>query len=535
MLTWIKNLIKNNNTEILDWKTDSSIYKFLKENLDEDGKLKDSANDLPDEKAIDENGVRFAPGLFDSILGPQENKESKGKTNDLTKLIIRIAEYGDVKSKSKFFQTITESDSVIGIIDDFLENVMKISPPVYPYLIEFAKDLAFETSDRNAVKVGIAILGVCGEKNYIDKVKVIGLHDEFTLFSIVAILNTSDNKVDDLWEIAKKVDGWGKIHTVERLTKLELPINIKEWLITDGYKNSIMYEYLAYTCAIHGNLQDKIIADTISNEIFKSSGEIIKALITGGPAEDISHYENASILISNYIRHAQTHVADILDFNILHQIKDFLTELQTDISNYAKNGWTEDLISNCIIDIVFILDKNNWTKLAIAALKSDDNLIYWNGKKAAKILHIDIWDIVWSKLKNNPTDSWMWYDVVNEAKANNVDEVIQFAINALPLKEIATGPRDSLGMGPEFIKHQCLDYVVTFLETYPGKGEPILLAALLSPMTRNRNMALKVLQKWGKVNWSEMIFTKLQQLSRIEPNKSTSMNISRLIKGEELS
>lgn len=534
MLAWIKNLIKNNDIEILDWKTDSSIYKFLKENLDENGKLKDSANDLPDENAVNENEVRFAPGLLDSMFGAQETEESKNKTNDLVKLIVRISEYGDLKSKSKFFQMITGSDSIIGIIDDFLEKIINISPRVNPYFLEFSKDLAFETSNRNAVKVGIALLGLCGERNVIDKIKLVGLHDEFTLFSVVAISNISDNKVNDLWEIARKVDGWGKIHTIERLTKMELPTDIKEWLITDGYKNSIMYEYLAYTCAINGDLQDVIIKATIDNTIFKSAGEIIEALITGGPAEDISHYQFASILISNYVRHAQTHSADIFDFNALNQIKDFLTKLQTDIDERSKNGWSEDIISNCLIDIVSVLNKKDWAALAVNALNSDNDLIFWSGKKAAKALHIDIWNIVWTKLKRKPLESSLWYDVVHAAKSTNVDEVLQFAIDVLPLKELATGPRDSLGLDPEFIKHQSLDYVITFLENHPAKGEPILLAALWSPVTRNRNMAIKVLQKWGRTNWSESISTKLRHLSEIEPNKSTKENILCVLRGEEL-
>jgi len=535
MLAWIKNLIKNNDAEILDWKTDSSIYKFLKENLDENGKLKDSANDLPDEKAVNENEVRFAPGLLDSMFGTLETEESKNKINDLVKLIVRVAEYGDVKSKSKFYQMITGSDSIIGIIDDFLKKIINISPRVNPYLLEFSKDLAFETSNRNAVKVGIALVGICGERSVVDKIKLIGLHDEFTLFSIVAISNISDNKVNDFWEIAKKVDGWGKIHAVERLTKMELPAPIKKWLITDGYKNSIMYEYLAYTCAINGDLQNVIVEYTIDNKIFKSSGEIVEALITGGPAEDISHYQYASILISNYVRHAQTQAADIFDFNVLHQIKDFLTGLQTDIDQRSKNGWDEDVISNCLIDIVSIFNNKDWAELAIAALKSDDNLIFWNGKKAAKELHIDIWGIVWSKLKNKPSESSLWYDVVHEAKAENVDEVLELATKVLPLETMATGPLDSLGLGPEFVKYQSLDYLVPFLENYPTKGESILLTALWSPVTRNRNLAIKVLQKWGNANWSDTILAKLRQLSEVEPNNSTKENVLRVLRGQELS
>ena len=536
MLDWIKKLfISKDNSEILEWRTDASIYKFLTENLNEEGRLKDSANDLPDEKPTNDNEVRWAPGLLDSMFGAQDSSESKLKVEELVKLLKRISEYGDKRSEAKFYQLITETDSIIGIIDDFLEKAINLSLPINPYLFEFSKDMAFKTNHRNSVKVGVALIGICKGKSVINEIGIIGLHDEFTLFSIVAISNISDDIVNDFWQIAKKVDGWGKIHIVERLAKMELPNTVKTWLIIDGYKNSIMYEYLAYTCAVNGDLHDFLKQERVENSIFKASAEIIDALIAGGPAEDISHYQFASILIENFVRHAEVQANDISHFIVLNQIKDFLTDLQNDITEQTKNGWTQDIISNCLIDIVEIFNSKNWSELAIVALNSSDNITFWNGKQAAKLLHIDIWEIVWQRLKSNPSESSLWYDVVNEAKPTNADEVILFAAMAIPLKELATGPKDSLGLGPEFIKHQSLDYIITFLENYPTKGESIILTALDSPVTRNRNMAIKVLHKWGKDNWSETITIKLEQLSKIEPNLSTKENVFRVLSGQDLS
>jgi hypothetical protein len=536
VLDWIKNLfVSQNSSEILEWRTDASIYKFLTENLTEEGRLKDSANDLPDEKPTNENEIRWAPGLLDSMYGAQDSNESKLKVEELVKLLKHVSEYGDKKSKANFYQLITETDSIIGIIDDFLEKAINSSLPINPYLFEFSKDLAFKTNHRNSVKVGVAIIGICKGKSVLNEIKIIGLHDEFTLFSIVAISNISDDVVNDFWETAKKVDGWGKIHIVERLAKMKLPNAVKNWLIIDGYKNSIMYEYLAYTCAVNGNLHDIIKQETIDTSTFKASAEIIAALIAGGPAEDISHYQFASILIENFVRHAKVLANDITHFIVLNQIKEFLTDLQNDIAEQSKNGWTQDIISNCLIDIVEILNSRDWSELAVIALSSSDSIIYWDGKQAAKILQMDIWEIVWKKLKINPSESSLWYDVVNEAKPKDVDKVIQFATEVIPLKELATGPRDSLGLGPEFVKYQSFDYIVTFLESYPTKGESIILAALDSPVTRNRNMAIKVLHKWGKSNWSKSIATKLERLSKIEPNNSTKENIFRVLDGRDLS
>lgn len=49
--------------------------------------------------------------------------------------------------------------------------------------------LATKTNNRNAVKFGIAILGLCENKKPINDIKILGLHDEFSVFSTVALSN----------------------------------------------------------------------------------------------------------------------------------------------------------------------------------------------------------------------------------------------------------------------------------------------------------------------------------------------------------
>lgn len=101
-----------------------------------------------------------------------------------------------------------------------------------------------------------------------------------------------------------------------------------------------MYEYLVYTCAINGELHKKLETDEINHKLFKSASDIIEALIVEhSPAEDITTYPFASQVIQDFIRHAKRHATDITEFNALHKIKDFLTELQNDIE--SKRKWLE--------------------------------------------------------------------------------------------------------------------------------------------------------------------------------------------------
>jgi hypothetical protein len=535
MFDWIKNLFEIiKEDQPVEWKTEGSIFNFIRSNIDQNGKLKESANDLPDEKHGNEEQIRFAPGLLDSIYGPDNSDSSKAEVIELVKLIKRISEYGDKSSEAKFYQKVTSNNSVINIIDAFLETSNNLSLPISPYLFNFSNNLAFKTNHRNSVKFGIALLGICSNDSVIDQLKIIGLHDEFTLFALIAIVNLRDNVINDLWEMAKMVNGWGKIRLVDHIVKMEISDEIEDWLISNGYDNEIMYEYLAYKCAVKGKLHEKLEEENITSDLFKSASKIISALIAGGPAEDISVYQYASITIENFVRHAKQHAEDISDFITLNNIKNYLIELQGNNTKQIKNGWTQNAISNCIIDIINLTNKSDWPVKAMIALKSSNNQDYWDGKQAAKMLNIDIWEILWGKLQNNPLDSSLWYDVVNQDKPEMVDKIIQFAVDTIPLKALATGPSNSLGLGPAFVRYGSLDYIVPFRENYPGKGEEIILASLDSPITRNRNFAIRVLKKWGKDIWSKEINSKVLRLQIIEPDKNLKNNVGRLINGLEL-
>jgi len=532
MIEWIKNIFKEQESkEILQWETNDSILEFLKKNMDDAGLLKETADTLPDEKKADDE-IKFAPGLMDSMFGADDSDESKRRIKTLTSLINKISKTGNEQSKSDFYREITENDSVIGIIDEFLQKLVQTSLPVDPFLFEYAYSLATKSGNRNSVKFGIAILGLCQNKKPIKDIKTLGLHDEFTVFSTIALSNLSDNLIQDLWQLAKQVDGWGKIQLVDKLAEMELTDEIKDWLVHEGYKNSIMYEYLALTCAINGRLNEKLLAEAIDQNLFDSAGDIIVALMDEGPAEGMSGYNEAEETIQSYIRHAKLTPLKIADFITLHRIKDYLEESPEE--NGILKSWDHNELSNSLIDINEVLISKDWNSEVNKALDSANNLEFWNGKQAAKKLDIDISCTLWNRLEKFPLDSTSWYDITTYIKHDTPQRLVDKAIGLIPIEELSTGPKDSMGVGPDWQKHQSLDYVITFLENYPTVGEEVIIAGLNSPVIRNRNMTLKTLQSWTSDNWSEKIITELKKLREIEPTEDTKADLVKLLNGEKI-
>jgi len=51
---------------------------------------------------------------------------------------------------------------------------------------------------------------------------------------------------------------------------------------------------------------------------------------------------------------------NIKHFIVLNNIKVFLLSVQNKISQQTQNGWNQNLVSNCLIDISIVLDKKDW-------------------------------------------------------------------------------------------------------------------------------------------------------------------------------
>lgn len=212
----------------IPWENRKSIFEHIGENLLEDGCLDSNAVNLPDEDVrYKENDIRWVAGGMDGAFG---HHESSNESNvELAKLTQKIATHGRTNDKMKFYNIAME-DNIISMIDNVLEEIIRMQVNITQNLMEWIEFLAFKSPDRGAVKVGIALIGAMGAENYKDRLKIIARHEEFTLYVSVALLNMSENAEQELWELAKYVHGWGRIELVERLSKTEKN-DIKRWIL----------------------------------------------------------------------------------------------------------------------------------------------------------------------------------------------------------------------------------------------------------------------------------------------------------------
>ena len=67
------------------------------------------------------------------------------------------------------------------------------------------------------------------------------------------------------------------------------------------------------------------------------------------------------------------------------------------------------------------------------------------------------------------------------------------------------------------------------LDKYEGKGKAIILAALKSPVIRNRNMALRTLDNWSIEYITKELKVAIKDVEKIEPNEEVKERLNKLL------
>lgn len=494
-----------------------SIYEHVRRHVDPSGRLPEEVG-LPDDAKV-MTDLSWVPGAMDGVFGHHGAVAGPERAIEVAGLLTTACRRPSVRNLRALYSGVT-SDDVMSYVDALIETLSR-EPPDRQALHAIGRWLATTAADRGPVKLGIALLGVIGlGTNAADVavVRTLGAHEEFTLYCAVAVSNGLADPESELWALAASVDGWGRIQCVERLRETTDP-DIRAWLLREGFRNSIMYEYLAYIAATSGDLLAALQGEVVDRGLLTAAGEILDALITGGPAEDIDDYEYGADAVEAFLALLLVRAENLRDFQAVATIRAFLAS-ETGWDERAERGWTATRREAFEDACDEILNREQWTEHITAGLASADPDEFHLANQAARVLDIDTFSVHIEKIKADPFDSG-WYDAWEQADTGRAEQLADLARTLLPLDEIATGLGDELGLGEPWNAHFALDWTLQALGDHPGVGADLLLTALRSPVTRNRNLALRALEQWPRAIWPAGALDAVTDLARTDPNDET--------------
>ncbi len=513
------------------WQDGVSIHSHIREHISPDANgLQAGGNRLPDE--VDDGGVKWAAGAMDGAFGHHGgggNEQTRAKL--LHRALKVVVEDASSEKMKKLYEQLLQ-EGVLDFIDPLLELIAERQDLDAERLEELAVWIAKNAPDREPVKFAIAVLGIAQGSDNSTLLLTLGRHEEFTLYSAVALSNTAGAGAEKmLFELAQHVDGWGRISIVERLADTTDP-QIKSWMLREGYRNSIMYEYLAYTCAVAGGLRAELEKNTVDPEVLNGAADIIQALVTGGPAENMDDYADGAVVSQRFLHHLGKEPRGIGELIGVDYIQRFLDEEEADWTARESRGWTQELRNELGKRAAEIKTLPYWNEVVSAGLASDDRAVFGEADIAARAIGLDTWDHHFGRLKSGKDDGW--YYVMQTDDETRIDRVIALAVQTLPLDAIASGPAEEMGLGLEWSSHSHLDFVLQDLRRFPGKGWELIRTGVSSPVIRNRHMALRALSPWGRTNWPDGAERLLRDALPEEPDGDVRAEIETLLAGREI-
>jgi hypothetical protein len=503
------------------------LLSYIRRHLDSAGRLALGDLDLPDEASLANNRLRWAPGGLDGAFGHHGNPgDPEHRARDVAELLVKVLRRPTRRRLRSLHEALVEAET-LGIVDPLLQELARLQPDIDD-VRRIGLWLASTSPNRGPVKIGLALLGVTGLEGHVDVIRTLGAHDEFTLYAATALQNGLEEPESELWALAASVDGWGRIHCVERLRNTEDP-QIRSWLLREGYRNSIMYEYTAFIAAETGGLLAALQQEPVDRAVLTAAGDILSALILGGPAEGINDYADGADATERYVTLMRSRAETPDDYLAVAAIRDFVGG--DEHGAFDRPEWASRREAFHAMSLE-ILGQPHWHDRVTALLKPDaSDSDFWAAKSVARDLGIDTFEVSFRRIEQDPFGS-DWFDAWRGADTDRARRLVELASTRLPLAEIASGPGNELGLGSEFKAHQALEWSLQALRDHPSVGGDLLVIALHSPVTRNRNMALNAFQQWPAKSWPSEARGLIEAAAATDPNNDTRDLARRVLRGE---
>jgi hypothetical protein len=504
------------------------LLSYIQRHLDAGGRLTPDGVGLPDEASPANTKLRWAPGALDGAFGHHVGREDDiCSAQNVAEALVKACRRPTRRRLRSLHGALVEAEA-LAIVDLLIEELTRLQPDINA-VRRVGLWLATTSPNRGPVKIGLALLGVTGVEGHVDVIRTLGAHDEFTLYAATALQNGLKDPDSELWALAASVDGWGRIHCVERLRNTEDP-QIRSWLLREGYKNSVMYEYTAFIAAETGGLLAALEQQPVDRALLTAAGEILSALIEGGPAEDIDDYADGADAIERYLTLMQPRAESLDDYRAVAAIRDFVgADERWEVD---RPGWSVSRREAFHATCLEILGQPHWHDRVSAVLKPDaSDWDIFRARTVARDLGIDTFEVTFRRIEQDPLGS-DWYEAWRDADTDRARRLAELARTRLPLTEIASGPGDELGLGPEWNAHSALGLSLQALRDHPGIGGDLLIIGLQSPVTRNRNMALNALQEWPAESWPLEARGLIEVAATADPNEQTRELAGRVLSGE---
>ncbi len=484
-----------------------SIYEAIKENIVHGELRKDFT--LPSDEA--EKEIRFADGALDGIflyhMCHDDDDITEASMSVLDEMMHNVSE-GNFELGFAKLSDFAKDNTALNAIDEVEGFIVNNADWINTVNLYAFAEVCLMNDDRNIVKYGMEMIEVFSNPNESIKeiIRTLGLSDEFTIFSIFNMQHWS-NANDEIFQIAQKVHGWGKVHAVKYLEPVSE--EIKAWLLKDGINNNIVPDYSALEVYNKTDLRE-MLKGRLTDDEFNSVALIIDSLLSEDPVSGISAIEDADAMLIDFLGQVKQHRLSLGICETIYRI--ILGESSDEVKLLCRQ----------------ILNSDETREIVIQSLNKGE------GINLAEYLDIDYAEPLYRHMTSSFDDGCSCGDCGYLIRNDNYRErVLDLFREKLPMEEMVSDPTEHLGLGAEYRNYTHLMFIIQELKPYPMCGIDFIELGLKSPMVTNRNMSLRVLDSWCKIKecslheLSEELFNCVAELKEKEVSDSVKQSIEK--------
>lgn len=306
------------------------IYEYIKDHTKE--------GCLPEGFEIPWLKDMWAPGAHDGValnhmipIALTPDTERDQKILEALKLMASENNGDHVCEVFAIVEELDQKDSIVRLYDPIVRMIANHQKELNLHtLLQFGDFLICKGTSLLAVKLGLNVIAPFNVPFVEDVAMEFGVYDEFTYYAARILSNDcwSDGNAK-LFELARNVKGWGRIHAVEWL-KPETP-EIQDWLLFEGANNTVIPQYSANICLQKAEAEKRLDCFLPADE-FIAIGKLIHESLVQGPSRGVTNGEQ---LLSKYIRNAQCFPIDPEIIRIILEAADEY-HLDKDVIETAK-------------------------------------------------------------------------------------------------------------------------------------------------------------------------------------------------------
>ena len=504
-----------------------SIFEHISAHVPDGGPgLTEGGDHLPDEPGPEEKPVRWASGLIDQIVDPGSVLSAEQTAASVLKVFVETAyRSAPAESFERLYRRLLDVEE-IGFLEPFVRRVYG-SRLKKADVREVAIRLVTGSTDRLPVKTGIALLGICARREDQQLLLTMARHGEFTAYAAMAITNAFGDQEQVLWELAKVVEGWGRVALLQHLASTKDP-EIKAWMLRQANEDHVVLINSSLTLAQSGGLRAELQAEEIDEELCRAAGAILQKLIEDRPyetKESIDDYGDGPQAIKGYLAHLSRRPERLESIQALMTIIDYLElrggvswgmypefreRLVAKVAGQPLAGWDDADRARTATFARWVLQRPGWRRAIDEGLGSDDSHTFYLAHRAARRLGDDVFPVLLERLRRDPFESDIsWHDAVRTADEEGFDQLLDVAVSRL----MEHRPYES------WIFPDWLHSILVGFERFPGKGWPLIREGLASPVMMERRFGIEGVESFGDRPWPSAALGMLVELVRSDPDE----------------